>query len=274
MLGNRKNAGKTTLMNLALAHIRKVENPAFCTIGIDGEGNDHIDGSTKPLIRTCAGDCIVTTSPMLKKSNGLFKIHKVFPYHTALGQIVVATTLRAGNIELVGPENNTQLNTIIKFLNTELLFKTVIIDGAASRLTPISAINNAAFFYLLSIDQRNLAKSLDNMRLLSLCSQLEKVTESDLKNREWYTIEGALTANKLSSIPKDSKGIVVHNLSSLFLTYSQLNRLMQKMTIKVNKPSKLNGFIVILKDLEEQEFNRLYQESKIQTEVIFNPYVN
>lgn len=272
--GNRKNAGKTTLMNFALGHIRKYDKPALCTIGIDGESNDRIDGRAKPLIHTLPGDGVVTTYPMLRKSNGLFKIHKAFPYHTVLGQIVVATTLREGNVELVGPENNTQLNAIIKFLNTELLFKTVIIDGAASRLTPVGAVHHSAFFYLVSIDKRNLTKALDTMKLLSLCSKLDKAIKSDTALDETFKIDGALTPGKLSSIPRECKTIVVDNLSSVFLTYTQLKGLTQKVGMKVINSSTLNGFIVVLKDIEEKEFKTLYRENKIQTELIINPYVN
>ncbi len=274
VLGNRKNAGKTTLMNMALSYIRKVDTPAFCTVGIDGEGNDQIDGRTKPLIHTLPGDAIVTTYPMLSKSNGLYKIHKVFPYHTVLGQIIVATTLREGNVELVGPENNTQLNTIIKFLNTELLFKTVIIDGAASRLTPVSAVNNSAFFYLLNIDRRNLTKSLDMMKLLSLCSKLDKATESDINSCEVFNLNGALTTNKVNSIPEKYKTIIINNLSSIFLNYNQLIELTPKVKIKVINTLRLNGFIVVLKGIDEKEFKNLYQKSKIQTNLTINPYVN
>jgi len=274
VLGNRKNAGKTTFMNLALSHIRKVEKPAFCTIGIDGESNDMIDGRAKPIINTQPGDGIVTTYPMLQKSNGQFKIQKVFPYHTVLGQIIIATTIREGSIELVGPENNTQLNTIIKFLNTELHFKTVIIDGAASRITPIGAVNNSNCFYLVNIDRRNLSKSMDNMKMLSMCSEFEQAKDLNSSINQVYKIKGALTPSKVHSIPKEYDTIIVNNPTSIFLTHKQLKELSKKFKIQTINTYQLNGFVVVLKDIEALEFNNLYRKNNINTELIINPYVN
>ena len=42
LVGNKKNAGKTTFLNYVLKQIREVVHPAFFTIGIDGEENDLI----------------------------------------------------------------------------------------------------------------------------------------------------------------------------------------------------------------------------------------
>ena len=50
LVGNKKNAGKTTFLNYALKQVREVVSPTFFTIGIDGETSDLIFDTPKPKI--------------------------------------------------------------------------------------------------------------------------------------------------------------------------------------------------------------------------------
>ncbi len=270
VMGNRKNAGKTTFMNWALNQIRKVESPAFASIGIDGENNDMIDGRVKPQIKALKGDAIVTSTNMLSKSNGLFTIEKAFPIHTRLGQIVIARTIRDGNIELVGPEYNEQLTQVVNHLIKELGYKSIIIDGAASRITPVNSIPDAGFYYLVNIDHRNLKKTIEQMQLLSLCSRFE-TPDADTDH---FKIDGALTASKLNSITSDYSTLLINDLTSVFINYTQLQKLMQHVDIRVKNKLNLKGFVVVLKDIEQSEFDRLITNKSIDAEIIYNPYVH
>jgi len=270
VMGNRKNAGKTTFLNWALNQVRKVDQPAFGTIGIDGESNDQIDGRTKPVIHAVKGDAIVTSYPMINKSKGLFSIEKALPINTPLGQLVIAKTIRNGNIELVGPEHNEQLQAVINYLKNELHYQTILIDGAASRLTPVSTINDSGFYYLLNIDRRNIKKALEQMQLLSVCSQFEHIPA----NKNPYQIEGALTALKLNTIPTGVEAVAINDLTSVFLNFQQLNRLMEHTCVYVKNKLNLKGFVIVLKDVSETDFTSMYKNKNIETPVIFNPYVH
>lgn len=270
VMGNRKNAGKTTFMNWALNQIREVESPAFATIGIDGERHDLIDGRTKPMIHTQEGDAIVTSYPMLKKSNGQFRIEKAFTIKTPLGQLVVATTLRSGNIELVGPEHNQQLQQVSDFLIKELNYRSILIDGAASRLTPVNAIANSGFYYVLNIDRRNLKKALEQMQLLSFVANLDTVKADD----DAFFLEGALTAGKINHLPMDGRCLVIKDLTSVFLSYEQMKKLNNQMRLKVKNALNLKGFVSILKDIQQADFERALQNKGITTPMIYNPYVH
>jgi hypothetical protein len=270
VMGNRKNAGKTTFMNWALNQIREVESPAFATIGIDGESYDQIDGKAKPRITTCEGDAILTSFPMLKKSNGKYRIEKAFPINTPLGQLVVATTQRGGTVELVGPEHNQQLKQVTDYLNKELNYHSIVIDGAASRLTPVSSIASCGFYYVVNIDRGNLKKSLEQMQLLSFGAQLEMAAQET----DSYKMDGALTASKINQLPRNCNTIIIDNLTSIFLNYEQIKRLSATIKIKVSKSIHLKGFVVILKDMSKNEFEHQYLTKGIKTELIYNPYVH
>ncbi len=270
VMGNRKNAGKTTFMNWALNQIRNVEAPAFATIGIDGETHDQIDGRDKPLITTEAGDVFITSYPMLRKSSGLFKVEKAFPIKTPLGQLVVAKTLRRGTIELVGPEYNEQLKDMIDFIRLELNYRSIIIDGAASRLTPVSSIANSGFYYVVNIDRRNLKKTLEQMQLLSAAAGFELATQKD----DAFVVEGALTPGKIESIPNECKTIVINDLTSVFLNYEHLKHLTDRVDIKVINRPILKSYVVVLKDIAQEAFSQLYLSKGIKTKLILNPYVH
>ncbi len=275
ILGNKKNAGKTTFMNLVLNKVRKVVSPAFCSTGIDGENSDLIDGRKKPSIVSCTGDYIVSTFPMINKSDGQFQLIKVFPFHTVLGQLVVAKTLRNGKIELVGPENNQQLNEVITFIQQELGLTTIIIDGAASRLTPIASINDTGFFYVLHVDKKGIKKVIETLKLISLTSSFESISKL---NKEQYNralkINGALTFNKLSLISEETEAVIIRNLTSVFLDYKQLYELYEQKQIVVENKYRLKAFVAILNNIDADEFMQIYNQNKIKTELIINPYVN
>ncbi|WP_430810400.1 MULTISPECIES: hypothetical protein [unclassified Carboxylicivirga] len=270
VMGNRKNAGKTTFMNWVLSSIRRLESPAFATIGVDGEQHDQIDGRAKPQVKCEPGDGVVSSYPMLQKSNALFRIEKAFPIKTPLGQLVAATTLRAGTLELVGPEHNDQLPLITGFLKHELGYSSLVIDGAASRLTPVGALSDSGFCYVLNIDRRNLKKALELMQLLAFGAALKTATAGE----EVHSIEGALTAARLHTLPSGCKAIEVNNLTSLFLSYAQLQSLTSNTILRVRHPLELRAFVIILKDITEAEFEQLYRSKGINTPLIHNPYVH
>ena len=142
LVGNKKNAGKTTFLNYALKQVREVVSPTFFTIGIDGETSDLIFDTPKPKVYTEIGDFVVTSDAMVNKSDALFEIIHVFPYKTVLGRLVLVKTLRSGTVELVGAEDNKQLTEIVDFLRSLNTENTILIDGAASRATQVAAVKN------------------------------------------------------------------------------------------------------------------------------------
>jgi hypothetical protein len=273
ILGNKKNAGKTAFMNLALSKIREVTNPAFLSVGIDGESNDLIDGRSKPNISTLPNDIVTSTIPMIKKSDGAFKLLKVFPYHTMLGQLATVQTTRGGNIELVGPENNSQLNVVIEFLKDEVRCKTIVIDGAANRKTPLRSLKNASFFYVINVNRRTISKTLETCCFLKLCSSFN-IYNPQVDQVSAYHIKGALTNKKLKEIPKECKTIVIDNLSSVFITYKQLLELYYQKVICVKNQFLLKGIVLISKDIDIDDFSNQYHARNINIELIINPYVN
>jgi len=273
LVGNKKNAGKTTFLNYALKQVREVVSPTFFTIGIDGESSDLIFETPKPRIITEIGDFVVTSDLMINKSDALFEIIHVFPYKTVLGRLVLAKTLRSGYIELVGSEDNKQLAEIVGYLKDEEHLNTLIIDGAASRATQVASIKNSNFYYLIKLDQRSINADINKFKTIALISKFKCIDEVEKVNEKLvFELKGALTESKLTQIPENCDVLLIDDFTKIFLTYSQIVELQRKLEITYKIPYKLNVFVVILKDIIKEDFMKLLEQHTIKETILFNPY--
>jgi len=273
LVGNKKNAGKTTFLNYALKQIREVVRPAFFTIGIDGETSDLIFETPKPKVFTDTGDFVVTSDLMIKKSDASFEIIHVFPYKTVLGRILLAKTIRSGNIELVGSEDNKQLAEIVDYLKNEENINTIIIDGAASRTTQVASIKNSYFFHINKLDQKTINSDINRMKTISLTNQFKQIDDiNDLENKTVFEIKGALTETKLSQIPEKCDILLIDDFTKIFLDFSQVTALTRKLEITYKIKYKLVAFVVILKDILKDNFVEILENHNIEETILFNPY--
>ncbi|MDO9594467.1 MAG: hypothetical protein Q7J19_05705 [Lutibacter sp.] len=273
LVGNKKNAGKTTFLNYALTQLREVVQPAFFTIGIDGEANDLIFDTPKPKIYTETGDYVVTSSLMINKSDALFEIIHVFPYKTVLGRLALAKTLRSGTIELVGSEDNKQLAEIITYLRNEEHIKTIIIDGAASRVTQVASVKNSYFYYIVKIDQKSINSDLNKLRTIAFISKFKDIDHiDDAENKTVFEIKGALTASKLSMIPENCDILLLNDFTKIFLDFYQVTKLTEKLEIAYKIPYQLVSFVVILKDILKEDFEKIVESHNIKETILYNPY--
>lgn len=273
LVGNKKNAGKTTFLNYALKQVRKVVQPAFFTIGIDGETSDLIFDTPKPKVFTETGDFVVTSDLMINKSEASFEIIHVFPYKTVLGRLVLAKTVRSGNIELVGSEDNKQLAEIVDYLRNEENINTIIIDGAASRTTQVASIKNSYFYYIIKLDQKSINSDINKLRTISLINKFKPLDKiDDIENKTVFEIKGALTETKLSQIPEDCDVLLIDDFTKIFLDLSQVTELTRKLEIAYNIQYQLVSFIVILKDIIKNDFVRMLENHNIEDTILYNPY--
>jgi hypothetical protein len=282
IVGSAKNAGKTTFMNLAARSLRPRGPVAMLTIGVDGEGRDQVFGTPKPLVPVEAGDWIVTTQTALNASMGLFRVTQVYPVSTVLGRLVLARCERGDYCELVGPETNSQLQTILSDLVLEQNIKTILVDGAVNRITQIGSHVGAGIVDVLKVTPGTLTSAEEHVRLHAALFSLPTVEEglAALDKRQkaklpqhdlpesWVEVEGALTPSKLATIPKGTKGIVVENLSRVFLPASSLAHLPCPLHVRQRFPLRamiLNGF-----DVDEAGFAERFKGLPIADRLVVN----
>lgn len=273
LVGNKKNAGKTTFLNYLLKHAREVVRPAFLTIGIDGETSDLVFETPKPRVYTEIGDFVITSDMMINKSDAIFEIIHVFPYKTVLGRIVLASTLRAGYVELVGSEDNSQLTDIINHLKEKENINTIIVDGAASRTTQVASVKNSQFYYIMVMDQKTFNSDFNKFRTLSVISKFKSVNQiTDIESKKVYAIKGALTESKLAEIPTNCEILILDDFTKVFLDLNKVSDLCKSMEIVYETRYELASFVLIFKDVKKKDFENLIQKNKIKEPILFNPY--
>lgn len=273
LVGNKKNAGKTTFLNYALKQVRKVVQPVFFTIGIDGETSDLIFNTPKPNIFSEIGDYVITSDAMINKSDALFEIIHVFPYKTVLGRLVFAKTIRSGNVELIGPEDNKQLAEIIDYLKNEEKINTIIIDGAASRTTQVASIKNSSFYYIVKLEQKSINSDIDKLKTISLINKFKPITEIDnAENKTVFEIKGALTKDKLATIPEKCDVLLLNDFTKIFLNFSEISELIKRLEVAYIITYQLTSFVIILKDIRKEDFKNMSNKLNIKESILYNPY--
>lgn len=270
--GNSKNSGKTTFLNYLLPRMRLLTEFAFLTIGVDGERKDQIFGTDKPVIETEKGDVFLSCENLLNKSDGSFSILQVFPWRTVLGKLVLVRTERRALIEIAGPENNSQLEDIIRYIRETLEIKTVLIDGAVNRITQVSSSNSAGFYYICKITQENISSSIDKLKVIYSLYEINLLKDVKLDCETLYIHEGAFTKRSILEIPENTETIVLEDFTKFFISNAELGQLKMKYSIRFTNKLFLHGFIINLYNINIEEFKKHLCNKSIIDKCIFNPY--
>jgi hypothetical protein len=271
--GGSKNAGKTTFLNYLLPRLRGRGDLAYLTIGVDGEKRDRVFGNEKPSVKTAEGDYILTAESMLNRSGALFEICHVFPWKTVLGPLMLLKTRRSGYIELVGPENNSQLTRILRFLREEQDIRTVLVDGAVNRVTQLAAGEDVAFYYVMTITPENRRTSLEKVRTLSLLNKIpEYIEENLITENQIMTLDGALTSSVLKEMSKNIQTVIAEDFTKVFLSFRELKLLKESVSLCFRRKFSIEGLVFNLSNVEKSSFINELTDFSITLPYIFNPY--
>jgi hypothetical protein len=270
--GNRKNAGKTTFLNCALGQLRAKDPVAYLTVGVDGEKQDLISGQAKPQVMARPGDTVLTAQAALVRTDGLYEIHHVFPYKTVLGRLVLAVMRRDGFVELVGPETNRQVTTVLQYIQKQEGIHTILVDGAVNRLTQIAAIPGAGYVYVAWAGRRNLEQTISEMKRLFTLDAVPQREGPCPEN--CFRVHGALTERKLRSLPETCDEILVQDFTKVFLSHRQIACLQERCGLFFRDRLPLRFFVVNLFDLDRETFLHHIGDEKLGERIVFNPYEN
>ncbi|MFA6003934.1 MAG: hypothetical protein WC881_07690 [Elusimicrobiota bacterium] len=266
--GSAKNAGKTTFLNFALSRLRPLGRVGFLSIGVDGEERDLVFGNPKPRVRAQAGDLLVTTDRMLRASGLEASLLEVFSGSTVLGRLVLASVRRGGAVELAGPEHNLQLGEIINALRARGAH-TVLVDGAADRLTQIASFADAVAVHVVRVDPLRLEAARDSLRLLYALSQAPALEGLDESSR--LELAGALTRDRLAALPREVRGLVLEDSTKVFLTWREWKAARARLDIRFQRRLELGFFCVVLQDLSRDTFEAGL-EPELAGRILYNPY--
>jgi hypothetical protein len=271
--GSSKNAGKTTFLNYLLPRLRGRGLLAYLTIGVDGEKIDRVYGIEKPSIKTMDGDYILTAESMVNRSGALFEVCHVFPWKTALGNLMLLKTIRSGFVELVGPENNYQLGRILRLLKEEIGVNTILVDGAVNRITQISVEEDVFFYYIMTITPENKNRSLETIRTLSLLNTLPYLNRKDsIIEKGFLEVEGALTSTLFNKIGKNIHTLIVEDFTKVFLSFKDLKALCESVSIVFRRKLSIESLVFNLRNVNKKSFVEDLNRITLEIPYLFNPY--
>lgn len=270
LLGNEKNAGKTTLLNYVVSRIRNAGPLGYMSIGVDGERNDAITGAPKPQVIAEAGDWLVTARQALAESVVQADLREVFPFQTVFGAPVLAHVRIGGRIELIGPGSNARVAQVLEAVAAEDI-QTVVIDGAYDRVTQVSVARHGTIVYVARATPANLTRVAGEVRRMFLLQSLPVLPEHPERvDASICTLDGALTARAIETLPAGCRTILLGDFSQVFLSEPELRRLLRQVELRFCRAFRFAACIVNLYDLTEKEFRETLNDPAIASHVVFN----
>lgn len=133
IVGNIKNAGKTTVLNYLLSNYKN-KIVGVTSIGLDGEKIDQITFLPKPRIYVYAGMFVATAEKCLKECEATYEVVKKTNVKTSLGEILIIKIIKEGNCLVAGPSSLGYMQEVIEQLK-QLKCQKILLDGAFSRTT-------------------------------------------------------------------------------------------------------------------------------------------
>jgi hypothetical protein len=266
--GNAKNVGKTTFLNYLLPILRTSGNPlVYTSIGVDGEDFDQITSQRKPQIVAVTGDFVVSTNKAIQNKG--FQLVEAFPFSTAAGQMVMGRAIRQTKVELIGPEDNDSLASILEIIKTQHQIPTVIIDGAINRITQLASAVNPVYIFVAKVDNRNINEVMSELERLSVLNELP-VWDKNLTDT--VEVQGALTETRLKEIPASCNSLVLSDFTRIFLSLRSLQNLLQTKKISYRYRFPMLFCVLNLKDISRQQCEEHLNKIGFSINVLFNPY--
>ena len=164
IVGNAKNAGKTTVLNALVQALPDVPL-GLSSIGLDGEDLDTVSFLPKPRIQLPPGSLAATAADCLQEATAACEVLEDTGIRTALGNILILRVTGAGNLLLGGPSTTRGMDLALKALARHGAQK-LLIDGAFSRQS--HAMAGEALVYVVGAHQSPLMDRVVDSAALAL----------------------------------------------------------------------------------------------------------
>ena len=257
------------------------------SIGVDGEASDQIFGFPKPRVMAQSGDFLVTLEDALKNTKAKFKRLKTFPYKTVLGRPVLVEIVSDGLIEIIGPENNTQLAAILDHLRFKLGVKTILIDGAINRITQVSAFSGAQFVFMCRVDADRVMSAAGELERIFKLGKISchsrggkressgdklapRLRGDDKLDATSFVFKGALTNLRAEKVPAKVKTVIIEDLTRIFLDNKELTRFLRLHKLQFTSGFGLAFAVVNLFGVDKKSFINYLSDAKLFNKCVVN----
>ncbi len=180
IVGMAKNAGKTVTLN-HLIESAYAKNISFglTSIGRDGERQDIVTKTDKPMIFVPEGTWIATAEMLFHLSEARMEVIEVTSFETAMGKVVIGRTRSEGFVQIGGPSSNHAVRMVSEKM-LALGSSYVFVDGALDRTSSASpSITDACILSTGAVLSRDMAKAVSKTaHKVSLFSLPDTLTDT------------------------------------------------------------------------------------------------
>jgi len=178
VVGIAKNVGKTTTLNHLISLCGREEiSLGLTSTGRDGERVDILTRLPKPAITAPEGTLIATAEEVAGQGTAGLQAVRNTGYVTRLGPIIIYMVVRAGNVQLVGPDTVRQVRDITEQLH-QYGAELVLVDGAFDRVASAApAVTEGTILATGAAVSPAVEETLDRSRLAIELFSLRKVRE-------------------------------------------------------------------------------------------------
>ena len=182
VVGMGKNAGKTVVLNKIIeeAYGRYI-SLGLTSIGRDGEREDLVTKTDKPVIHVMEGTIVATAQDILLNSDARLEILEVTDYRTTMGPVVICRVKENGLVELAGPGNNEEIRGVAKKM-LRYGADIVVVDGAINRKTAASpGVTEAAILATGAVVSRSMDRVIEATAYQVELFGIEAITEERIR---------------------------------------------------------------------------------------------
>lgn len=162
VVGMAKNAGKTVTLNELILQAMEGNIPIGLTsIGRDGEKQDVVTFTEKPLIYVEKGTLIATAKETFEVAEARLEVLEVTDFRTSLGKVIIARAITSGHVQIAGPATNRDIKAVSEKMLSHGAH-IVIVDGAIDRKSSASpAITDATILATGAVISRDMNRVIE-----------------------------------------------------------------------------------------------------------------
>lgn len=210
VVGMAKNSGKTVTLNRLIEEA--MDNNitlGITSIGRDGEKQDIVTFTEKPLIYINQGTVIATAEEIFKVCEANLEILEITDYNTSLGRVVIARALSSGYVQIAGPCTNSDIKKVANMMLTYGA-DVAIVDGALDRLSSASpSITEATILATGAVLSRDMNRVIEKTAHKVNLFSLDTINDEGAK-----TIAKKAFEDKKIYVIDDEYGIEILNIKT------------------------------------------------------------
>ncbi len=200
LVGMAKNCGKTTTLNQLLMEAEEEDlRVGITSIGRDGENQDMVTYTEKPLIYVQEGTLIATAEETLKLSKAKMEILEITEIRTSLGPVILSRVLKDGYVQIAGPNTNNEINLISEKM-LSLGAGLIVVDGAIDRVSSASPITTEGTILATgAVLNRDMTKVIAETAYKINLFNIEEIQDPKMRS----VAKDALKNHKITIVDKD-----------------------------------------------------------------------